>query len=138
MVNVTKFPVSCGFGRIYWEGLWCRSSFFVQFSYWVTLYLLSRRQLFSDNNYDIFYIRIKTIVNIVTNFVNIFICKYKLYKKKKTNLVLLDISTNNIVGSPRSLHCQMIFLFKTFTMLWRIFTYALGYLVMTFQRSWSN
>ena len=137
MVNVTKFPVSCGFGRIYWEGLWCRSSFFVQFPYWVTLYLRSRRQLFSDNNYDIFYIRIKTIVNIVTNFVNIFICKYKLYKKK-TNLVLLDISTNNIVGSPRSLHCQMIFLFKTFTMLWRIFTYALGYLVMTFQRSWSN
>ena len=38
----------------------------------------------------------------------------------KTQLTLLDISTNHSVGSPRSLHfkfCQMIYLFKTFIIL---------------------
>ena len=59
----------------------------------------------------------------------------------KTQLVLWDISTNHNVGSPRSLHfkfCQMIYLFRTFIMLWRIFIYPVGYLVMTFQRSGPN
>ena len=52
----------------------------------------------------------------------------------KTQLILLDVSTNHSVGLPRSLHfkfCQMIYLFKTFIMLWGIFSYAAGYLVMT-------
>ena len=42
----------------------------------------------------------------------------------KTLLVLLDLSVNNNMGSPRYLHfrfCQMIYLFKTFTMLRRVF-----------------
>ena len=59
----------------------------------------------------------------------------------KTQLVLLDISTNYNVGYPMSLHfkfCQMLYLFKTFIILWRIFIYAAGYLVMTFQRSRPN
>ena len=59
----------------------------------------------------------------------------------KTQLVLLDISTSHNVGSPRSLHfkfCHMIYLFKTFIRLWRIFINAVGYLIMTFQRSWPN
>ena len=50
----------------------------------------------------------------------------------KTQLVLLDISTNYNMGSPRSLpfkFCQMICLFNTFILLWRIFIYAVGYLV---------
>ena len=45
----------------------------------------------------------------------------------KTQLVSLDISTNYNVGPPRSLHfkfCQMICLFNTFILLWRIFIYA--------------
>ena len=56
----------------------------------------------------------------------------------KTQFVLLNISTNHNVGSPRSLHlkfCRIIYLFKTFIMLWRIFSYSVGYLVMTFQKS---
>ena len=38
----------------------------------------------------------------------------------KTQLVLLEISTNHNVESPRSLHftfCQIIYLFKVFIML---------------------
>ena len=59
----------------------------------------------------------------------------------KTQLVLLDISTNHIVGLPRFLRfrfCQMIYLLKTFIMLRRIFIHEVGYLVMTFQRSRSD
>ena len=50
----------------------------------------------------------------------------------KTQLVLLDISTNHNVRSQRSLQfkfCQMIYLFKTLVIIWRIFIYAVGYLV---------
>ena len=57
----------------------------------------------------------------------------------KNQLDLLDISTNHNVGPLRSLQfkfCQMIYLFKTFIMLWRIFIYVVGYLDMTFQRSY--
>ena len=44
----------------------------------------------------------------------------KYESKLKTQLILLDISTNHNVGSPRSLHfkvCQMIYLSKMFIML---------------------
>ena len=59
----------------------------------------------------------------------------------KTQLVFLDISNNHNVGSPRSFHFkfyQMIDLFKKFIMLLRTFIYAVGCLVLTFQRSRSN
>ena len=59
----------------------------------------------------------------------------------KTQLVWLDISTNHKLGLPVSLYfifCQMIHLFNAVTMLWKIFIYAAGYLVMTFQRSQPN
>ena len=59
----------------------------------------------------------------------------------KTQLVLLDISANQNVGSPRSLRfkfCQMIYQFNAFIMLWRNFIYAVGYFIMTFQRSQAN
>ena len=55
----------------------------------------------------------------------------------KTQFVLLDISSNHNVRLPRYLRlkfCQMIYLFKMFIMLWRIFNYAAGYLGITFQR----
>ena len=59
----------------------------------------------------------------------------------KTQFLLLDISTNHNVGLPRSLHlkfCQMIYLFMTFIILGRIFIYAVGYLVITLQKSRPN
>ena len=53
------------------------------------------------------------------------------YESELKNLfVLLDISKNQNVGLPRYLHfkfCQMIYLFKTFIMLQRIFTYVVSY-----------
>ena len=54
------------------------------------------------------------------------------YESELKTLKTLLISTNHNVGSPRYLHfkfCQMIYLFKTFIMLRRIFTYVVGYLV---------
>ena len=59
----------------------------------------------------------------------------------ETQLILMDISTNHNMGFPRSLpfkFFEMIYLSKTFIMLRRIFTYAVGYLVTTFQRSRPN
>ena len=53
----------------------------------------------------------------------------------------LDISTNHNVGSPMSLpfkFCQMIYLFKTFIILWRVFIYVFGCLVMTFEFIFSD
>ena len=50
--------------------------------------------------------------------------------------LLLEISENHNVGLLSSLHFkfgQIIYLFKTFIMLWRINIYAVGYLVMNFQ-----
>ena len=75
----------------------------------------------------------KTRLLIVT-FYEIAI-KYK--SGLKIQFVLLNISMNHNVGPPRSLHlkfCQVIYLFKTFIMLWRIFINAVGYLVMIFQK----
>ena len=48
----------------------------------------------------------------------------------KTQFDLIDITTNDNVGLPRSLplkFCQMIYLFKMFIMFWRISIYAFGY-----------
>ena len=52
----------------------------------------------------------------------------------KSQFVILDIPLNHNMGLPRSLHlkfCQIVYLFKMFIMLCRIFIYAVGYLVMT-------
>ena len=65
--------------------------------------------------------------------------KYK--SDLKTQLVLLDISVNQNVGSPRSLRfkfCRMIYQFNAFIMLSRNFIYPVGYFVITFQRSRAN
>ena len=54
--------------------------------------------------------------------------------QSKTQSILLGISANINVGSPRSLHSniyQMIDLFKTFIIELKIFIYALCYLITT-------
>ena len=99
-----------------------------------TNYLLRKcRKKAIANKYDCLNTRL-----LIVSFHEIVI-KYKW--ELKTQLVLLGISTKHNVGLPTSLHfkfCQMIYRYKTFSMLWRIFIYAVGYLVMTFQRSRPN
>ena len=56
-------------------------------------------------------------------------------------LFLINISMNRNMGFLRYFHfkcCQIIYLFKTFIMVWRIFIYAVRCLVVTFQRSRLN
>ena len=99
-----------------------------------TNYLLRKcRKKEIANKYDYFNTRL-----LIVTFHEITI-KYE--SELKIQFVLLDISTNHNVGFPRSLHlkfCQIIYLFKTFIMLWRTFIYTVGYLLMTFQKSRRN
>ena len=82
-----------------------------------TNYLLRKcRKKAIANKYDCLSTRL-----LIVTFHEIII-KYE--SELETQLVLSDISTNHKVGLPRFLQfkfCQMVYLFKTFTMLSRVF-----------------